>query len=99
MVLFQWEDFGQYLWASMGRLTKTGDVTMMDVPNFVKTLCRILTHRTSIHRFFENRDNMYKNMLHPDDSLSEAKFRSMLNLCDHRKDHLIESLWTPFCPK
>jgi hypothetical protein len=77
MVLFQWEDFEQYLWASMGRLTKTGDVTMMDVPKFVKTFCRILTYRTSIHRFFENRDNMYK-MLHPDDSLSEAKFRSML---------------------
>ncbi len=61
----------------MGRLTKTGDVTMMDVPNFVKTFCRILTYRISIHRFSENRDNMYK-MLHPDDSLPEAKFCSML---------------------
>jgi hypothetical protein len=76
-VLFQWEDFGQYLWASMGRLSKTGDVTMMDVLKFGKTFCGILTYRTSIHRCFENRDNMYK-MLHPDDSLSEHKFRAML---------------------
>jgi hypothetical protein len=61
----------------MARLAKTGDVTMMDVPKFVKTFCRILTYRTSIRRFFENSDNMYK-MLHPDDSLSEAKFRALL---------------------
>ena len=76
-VLFQWEDFGQYLWAAMSRRSTTGDIKMTDVPKFVKTFCRILTYRTSIHRFFENRDNMYK-MLHPDDSLSEEKFRAML---------------------
>ncbi len=55
----------------MSRRSKTGDIKMTDVPKFVKTFCRILTYRTSIHRFFENRDNMYK-MLHPDDSLSEV---------------------------
>jgi hypothetical protein len=76
-VVFQWDDFGQYLWASMGGLAKTGNITMMDLPKFVKTFCRILTYRTSLRSFFKNRDNMYK-MLHPDDSLSEAKFRTML---------------------
>jgi hypothetical protein len=59
-VVFQWEDFGQYLWASMGRLAKTGHITMMDLPKFVKTFCRTLTYRTSLRSFFENQDNIYK---------------------------------------
>ena len=84
-VVFQWDDFGQYLWASMGRLAKTGNITMMDLPKFVKTFCRILTYRTSLRSFFENRDNMYK-MLHPDDSLSEAKFRTMLQSLRPRRN-------------
>ncbi len=63
-VLFQWDDFGQYLWASMGRLAK---------------------NRTSLRSFFENRDNMYK-MLPPDDSLSEAKFRTMLQSLRPRRN-------------
>ncbi len=84
-VVFQWNDFGQYLWASMGKLTKTGNITMMDLPKFVKTFCRILTYRTSLKSFFENRDNMYK-MLHPDDSLSESKFRLMLQSLRPRRN-------------
>ncbi len=84
-VVFQWDDFGQYLWASMGRLAKTSSITMMDLPKFVKTFCRILTYRTSLRTFFENRDNMYK-MLHPDDSLSEAKFRTMLQSLRPRRN-------------
>jgi hypothetical protein len=50
----------------MDRLAKTGDVTMMDAPKFGKNFCRILTYPSSI------------KMLHPDDSLSEPKFRTML---------------------
>ena len=84
-VVFQWDDFGQYLWSSMGKLTKTGNITMMDLPKFVKTFCRILTYRTSLKSFFENRDNMYK-MLHPDDSLSESKFRLMLQSLRPRRN-------------
>jgi hypothetical protein len=84
-VVFQWDDFGQYLWASMGRLAKTGNITMMDLPKFVKTFCRILTNRTSLRSFIANRDNMYK-MLHPDDCLSESKFRSMLQSLRPRRN-------------
>jgi hypothetical protein len=84
-VVFQWDDFSQYLWSSMGRVANTGNITMMDLPTFVKTFCRILTYRTSLRSFFENRDNLYK-LLHPDDSLSESKFRAMLQSLRPRRN-------------
>ena len=83
--MFRWDDFGQYLWSSMSRVANTGNITMMDLPKFVKTFCRILTYRTSLRSFFENRDNMFK-MLHPDDSLSESKFRAMLQSLRPRRN-------------
>jgi hypothetical protein len=102
--MFQWDDFGQYLWASMRRLAKTGNITMMDLPKFVKTFCRILTYRKSLRSFFENRDNMYQ-MLHPDDSLSDAKFRAMLQSLRPRRnssdrkalDAFLSNMTRPVC--
>jgi hypothetical protein len=62
----------------MTPLQRKGEIVIGDLPRFLKTLCRILSYRTTVTHFFENRKGAYK-MLHPDDCLSQAKFRSMLN--------------------
>ena len=62
----------------MTPLHRKGEIEIGDLARFLKTFCRILSYRTTVGHFFDNRKGAYK-MLHPDDSLSQAKFRSMLN--------------------
>ena len=62
----------------MTPLQRKGEIEIGDLPRFLKTLCRILAYRTTVAHYFENRKGAYK-MLLPDDCLSQAKFRSMLN--------------------